>query len=78
MTSTLKLAVAESEEGQERLRRCTGVLGYDEEAGQIVPLWIPLDQKSLPGDVVTIVVTNDQELVRATAAVERALCEPAF
>jgi hypothetical protein len=73
--STLTLAVVETEAGQDRLQGCTGVLGYNRESGRIVPLWIPSGVHSSPGEVVTILVSNSDELERAIAAIERANCQ---
>jgi hypothetical protein len=71
MSSTLTLAVAESEQGQARLRESTGVLGYNRESRQIVVLWISQGEQTSSTDVVTILVNDSDELQRAIVAVER-------
>jgi hypothetical protein len=69
--STLALEFAESEAGLERLKTCTGVLGYNRDSGKIVPLWIA-PQSRTDADVVTIILATNEDVRRATAIVQQA------
>jgi hypothetical protein len=69
--STLALDFAESEAGFERLKTCTGVLGYNRDSGKIVPLWIA-PQSRTDADVVTIILATSEDVRRATAIVQHA------